>query len=706
MGYQVLVAVILGIVLGLFLGPLCSIFIPIAMAFTMLLKMVALPYICFSLIHGLGSLSKETGKKLFLCAWPYFFILWGLTFLVMFLISLLIPNSDPVIIQAHIPDPGLTLTKTLLKYLIPENPFYDLANNIVPAIAIFGLISGTALMALKNKEPFVGILEQSIQIMEKILSWIARISPIGAFAHIAVAFGMVYFEDLYKLEFYVVSFIVFSLFMTFWILPLLISNLTNIHYKDVLKIFREVCLLPFVTGIPTIVLPFLSQYIRKLSQERAESSDQKFHETSQTILPLSYSFGQIGNSIVLFFITFCAFYYRNPLEFSEKIDLGLLSLPLTLGSTPATVNSVSFLVEYFSFSSAAIELFMDTAAITTNFQVLMSVAGILTLLILSIYAYYGQVKIQLRTLLTRLGSSLLFFTIFILSIKTFIQFKDNYQDLYLSRSVSEIMPDVPKAEIFTSDQNGERGEEAPFERILNTRVLRVGYNTDSIPYCYWNKDRDLAGYDMAYAYALADDLDCRLEFVPLHFDIISEQLNRGEYDIGMCSLLMTEQRIIDMDFSHPYMEENSVLVVPIKNKSKFLDLETVLSMKDLKIGAGGANANQAQRQFPNAEVKEVSNVGDKMKEGEFDAFFDSESFAFAWCVLNPGYVVIDFQGRIGKNYYSYAIRTDSFNLASFLKSWLILKEESGFRKEMIDYWIKGKSFQKRAPRWSILNNVF
>ena len=200
--------------------------------------MVALPYICFSLIHGLGSLSKETGKKLFSCAWPYFFTLWGLTFLVMFLIHLLIPSANAVIVQAHLPDPGLTLTKTLLKYLIPENPFYDLANNIVPAIAIFGLISGTALMALKNKDPFVGILEQSIQIMEKILSWIAIISPIGAFAHIAVAVGMVYLEDLYKLEFYIISFIIFSLFMTFWILPILISSLTNIHYKNVLKIFK------------------------------------------------------------------------------------------------------------------------------------------------------------------------------------------------------------------------------------------------------------------------------------------------------------------------------------------------------------------------------------------------------------------------------------------------------------------------------------
>ena len=419
-------------------------------------------------------------------------------------------------------------------------------------------------------------------------------------------------------------------------------------------------------------------------------------------MPISYSFGQIGNSIILFFISFCGFYYRHPLELPEKVDLGLLSLPLALGSTPATASSISFLIEYFKFPSAAIELYMDTAAITTNFQVLMSVAGILTFMTLSIYSYYGQVKLQLKPLFIRLSSSLIFFTIFILSLKSLIHFRDNYEDLYLNRSVSEIMPDLPKAEILTSNSIGEGSELDPFERILSTRVLRVGYNTNSIPYCYWNKEKDLAGYDMAYAYALADDLDCKLEFIPLNFDTISEQLNRGDYEIGMCSLLMTEQRIIDMDFSHPYMEENSVLVVPIHKKKKFLNLDSVLAMKTLKIGTAGAYSSQAKRQFPLAQVFEVENEGEDLKEGKFDVFLDSQSFAFAWCVLNPGYIVIDYQGRIGKNYYSYAIRSGSFNLASFLRSWIILKEESGFRKEMIDYWIQGKSFQKRAPRWSIL----
>ena len=62
LGYQVLIAVIAGILTGLFLGPLVSVLRPISTIYVMLLQMVVLPYICLSIIHGLGSLSLPTGS--------------------------------------------------------------------------------------------------------------------------------------------------------------------------------------------------------------------------------------------------------------------------------------------------------------------------------------------------------------------------------------------------------------------------------------------------------------------------------------------------------------------------------------------------------------------------------------------------------------------------------------------------------------------
>ena len=69
-GTQVLIAVLLGIFVGLFFGPLTTGLDPIGSAYTMLLQMTVLPYITFSLIHGLGSMTPDIGKKYSVPAGP------------------------------------------------------------------------------------------------------------------------------------------------------------------------------------------------------------------------------------------------------------------------------------------------------------------------------------------------------------------------------------------------------------------------------------------------------------------------------------------------------------------------------------------------------------------------------------------------------------------------------------------------------------
>ena len=54
-------------------------------------------------------------------------------------------------------------------------------------------------MHLEKKEPLISFLDRVIKLLEKALYWLALISPIGAFAHIALAAGTVHFEDLNKL---------------------------------------------------------------------------------------------------------------------------------------------------------------------------------------------------------------------------------------------------------------------------------------------------------------------------------------------------------------------------------------------------------------------------------------------------------------------------------------------------------------------------
>lgn len=713
LGYQVLAAVLLGIFCGIFFGPLCNIVKPVGDIYVMLLQMVALPYICFSLIHGLGSITPEMGKKLFARGWFFWAALWALIFLVTYLLSFLIPKPTASFIGNGSVDHNSSLAKNFLTFLVPENPFYDLVNNIVPAIAVFGLIVGVSLMTLEKKEPLISFLERANQMIETILKWLAIIAPIGVFAHIAVATGTVHFDALYAIEFYVISFILITLFLVFWMLPALLSSLTSLTYAEVMKAFRTVCLLPFATALPTISLPFINYYMRKLA-EKEGVNDAHFRSTSQTVMPICYSFGQIGNCLVLFFILFISFFYRHPFVGSEKALLSILMIPMSVGSSATSINAVSFLIQQLNFPEESVELFTETLAITLNFQVLLSIASVLTFIILVLYSYYGLLQVKWKSLFLRVSSGLVTLLIVLFVAEKFVHLNDNYANLYMELTIQDAIPNpVPAKMMMKGEMGADRTmignpEAEPLAQILKTGVLKVGYDTENIPYCYWNRKQELVGYDVAYAYQLARDLDCTLEFIPIEINHLAEEVNSGKYDIAMAAIIMNETRIKSMGFTHPYTEQDNVLVVPNNKLSFFSNLNDVIAMPGLKFGAVGGYQQVVERHFPLGRLialPQGTEPAVELKSGNVDAWIWSHTPGFIWCLSNPDFVVADYGSLIGKRYFGYPIRSSAVDWASFLNNWLILKEQSGFKSLMTRYWIEGESPKRKQPRWSIIRNV-
>lgn len=708
-GYQVLVAVILGICTGLFFGPLTSVLSPIGSAYTMLLQMAVLPYITFSLIHGLGSISPAVGKKIFKSGWIYLLTLWVLIFLLIYLLTSLIPVSlSPLYESDGSSEIESEFTKNFLANLIPQNPFYDILNNIVPAVAIFGLISGFALMHIEKKEPLIGMLERINQTIEKILYWLGILSPIGAFVYISIAFGTIHFEDLYKLEMYIFAFIACSLFVTFWILPTLLATLTPLTFRESLSAFRYVCLLPFVTGLSTAALPFLNNYLKRLSQKH--ETHERFRETSQTVLPIAYSFGHIGNAMTLFFIFFLSYYYRHPFTDLEKTLLSILTIPLSIGSSTGNLNSILFLIQQLGFPQGATEFFLQVKSFTYNFQVLMSIASVLTLILLTIYSYYGLIEIKWKQLALRLAAPIALFALIIFGFKSYVHPSDLYQNLYMKLRISEALAHPIKAEILSSDQKGtervfsDRMIPEVFKQVVTTKVLKVGFFPNSIPYCYYNDLHELVGFDIAYAYELARDLECGLELIPFTFDRLASDLTEGVFDIGMSSIIMDEERLLQMMFTFPYYEDNTVLLVPRAKKNDYIHLKDVKAKKDFNIAAGGALYEIAKRNFPNAKVTYVLDI-EPFIRGVYDAILWSKTTAVIWCLSHPDFICIEYGNELGKSYFGYPIREHATDFGFFLNNWLTLKEQSGFKKNMENYWLHGISPEKRKPRWSILHNV-
>ncbi len=703
LGYQAFLAILLGIVAGLFFGPLTNILKPVGDVFVFTLQIVVIPYIPSLLMHGLGSLTPELAKKLFKKGWFVLVLLWFLVLVVCYIMKVLIPVPLP----SPASDFSLETTASLPgegSAPASANTMYHIFYNGVPILAIFSLIFGFAIMHLKQKDPLLSLLERINSSLEQIIKWITHVAPIGIFAHVAYVVGTVNFTDLFKLQLYVGMIIAITLFLSIWVLPVIVSCLTSIPYKELFREYKLVGFLPFATGIPTIALPYINNAMRRLA-DRKNLDLATFKATSQTIVPIGFGFAQIGNFLPLLFLFFLSFYYRHPLSGYELVMLPLLVTVFSIGIPQFTFIALPFLLSTLMLPSQGFNLYAEISAITLNFQVLLSTVSMLSFMYLVVLRYYGLLEVQWRRLLFHTGCMAAVLLAFTYVGKNFVHTTDNYNDLYYSLKMDRVISLPPHVTVYKERVPAPPSTIVPtLAKILDRGILRVGYDIYEIPFSYLNKWGELVGYDIAYAYQLAKDLDVKLEFVPIDYDTLIEDVNSGYCDIVMSAIVMDEHRILGLEFSSSYIEQPNALVVPVKYLDRYRTLEDVQQIPNLKIGAIGAYKAVVTAHFPDKILVQAT-LAD-FPQNHYDVYMWSELQSYIWCLTNPDYTTLGYKNKLGAKYFAYPMRRNTEQFVHFINEWLYLKQEQGFAYKQRQYWFLGKLYNPEAKRWSLIRDVF
>jgi Na+/H+-dicarboxylate symporter len=180
--------------------------------------MTILPYIMLSLITGLGHLSYAEVKTLVLKVGSLMLGSWGLAFTAILLMPLAFParQSASFFSTSLVQQPEATNFLTLF---IPSNPFYALAFNIVPAVVLFSITVGAALIGIEQKHGLLEDLSVLNRAMTRVTQFISRLTPFGVFALVANAAGTMSTEEFGRLQVYLSVYIALALLLTFWVLP-------------------------------------------------------------------------------------------------------------------------------------------------------------------------------------------------------------------------------------------------------------------------------------------------------------------------------------------------------------------------------------------------------------------------------------------------------------------------------------------------------
>ncbi len=722
----VLIGGTLGIVTGLFFGDDAAILRPVGTTYVKLMEVVVFPYIICSLLHGLGRLAPDTAWRLFRCSWHIYLALWGVTFLVIFLLSFAIPPAPPPsFIDASVPEKSLGL----LDLLIPANPFLDLVQNHLPAIVIFSIIYGIAIQRVENKEAFLSVLNLIRAASVTIWHWVVLLAPFGVFALFADTAGTLAPAALADLSLYLVTLLFGTLVLAFWILPSVMAALCPMTTREVLRDLQGALVIAVVTSLSVAALPFIQQATEKLAK-RAAIEDKDCGEIIKTTLAVSYPLAQLGNFFIWLFVLFAAFYYRIPLSFGEQLALPFVSLLSGFGSPTSSVDAVAFLTDWLTFPAEATNLYVGMMTITRYGQVVASVMGFAFISFLVTLGYYGK----LAPRMPRLAASLVVALLAVAAVTTAGRIVESrmvkpdaspYLAYELSpddtRGVEAVIEQPGAADQPGEHATGQVGGQAvdsagaaqvspatsTMERIKQAGEIKIGFNPYIIPFSYRNDRGELVGFDIAYAYQLARHLQVRLRLIPFTWDGLEQDLADRRFDLALSGIYVTDERLQRFAVSEPYLKSPVALIVRADAVAGYLSRATIESQEDLTIAVfdDPVMVALAGRVLPDAKVVVLPSYEALPEHPEVDAAIWTLEQAKAWAAPRADYTAVVPQDLGGRFLIAYLLPADALQFREFLDYWLELQTVNGFSERMVRRWIEGKPDATPKPRWSILRDV-
>lgn len=691
----------LGILTGLFFGEYCSIFSPWASAYIMILKVTTIPYLFCAIIHGIGQLYTSQALQILKNGLLFIALAWvinlGMIYCGVFLFSY---NPGPSMAN-YVASPPSSIN--FAEILIPDNIFYALGNNIVPAIVVFSLVLGISLMHIRDKMPLMHLLTVLVDSLTKITSWISRITPIGTFIIIANQVGTIQLSTIKQVSTYIIVYILMICILVFWIFPRIISSLTNINASRWVKDLFPILLLGYTTNVIIVCLPFIIELIKKEIQQFLPTQDRVQSQIQGTVsivfnLPL-------GSLFISLFVFFIAIFYGNPLHLTAQVQLFISAFLTSLGSVGlgAWINSLNFILDTLGLPLEAVNIYLTTLPFVSGFQSMVSVMEIASLSLLITLACHKLLTPKIGRVLRKSLFTVIPVFALIIAIKT-------YNPL---PKIQNCTPSIYEVQLLPSLSVGSPGckienDQDPLSRILLTKTLRVGYSANVVPFCFINHYGHLSGFDLAFAEQLAFDLGCQLVLVPMDYGRIVQQLSNNEFDIAMSAVSITEDRLPQLYFSKPYLEAAIVFVGKEKERKRLSSLDYIAS-NQIKIAAlkGSSYEKEAQQVFPNNSIIPLDNYDD-FANSDADLLFWSENQAISWVVLHPGYTIIHPCPEIGADTLAYAMPQGANLLLNYVNLWLDLKKQQGFTEQQYDLWILGKTetVTPAEPHWSILKDVF
>lgn len=695
-----------GILCGITFGEYCGYLRVVGEAYIGLLQMTVLPFIAVSLITNLGKLNARVARRVAWSALLAALLLWAVGLIGIPILTLIFPPMESAsFFSASMLSAPPELN--IVSLFIPANFFHSLASGLVPAIVVFCVCIGIALMHLPHRDRLLQPLEVINQALLRVNSYVVRTTPVGVFALVADSSGSLKLSQIERLQAYVLAYLVGVSIYTLWILPMIVSLLTPFTYREVLRLSKESLLTAFATGKTITVIPLLIDQTDQFLHEHGYDLESE-NPDARTLYPLIYSLPNLGSLLTLVFIPFAAWYIGEPL-LSRQYPLLLSTGLLTYFGKP--IIAIPFLLDLMRLPVDTFELFVVSGVYLSRFGDLLSVMTLVAFTLITAASLQGWFQLNTSRLPRFLAVTAVLACIGIVVPHQYLK-----RALHHSNDKKRVLEQM---QVLVNDRGylllenppvmpAEDVNERVLDRLNRTSRLRVGYLPDNLPYTFLNQHGHLVGLDIDMALLLSQELQCEITFVPVTNENMVSLLNTGRIDVVMSGVPITTNGLRTMRFSAAYLDVSWALMVEDHNRHDFTSLERIQELDRFRIAVprGDYFRRKMEVVFPQASFVEVESVRELLNSNtQADAILVEAEGGAAWTLIYPSYHVVVPSGTDIKQPLGYAVSLKQGEFASFLSRWIDLKKKSGEFDRIYRHWILGEGATPPLKPWSIIRNV-
>ncbi|MET3729419.1 aerobic C4-dicarboxylate transport protein [Fictibacillus halophilus] len=336
--FQVLTAIAVGVLVGLFWPDFGKQMKPVGDTFINAVKMVIAPIIFLTIVLGIAKMGdmKKVGKvggKAFI----YFEIVTTLALVIgLIVVNVLKPGAgldfDKLekgdVSQYTSEEGGKIDWIEFVTHIVPSNMVDAFAKGDILQVLFFSILFGVGLTALGNSgKIIIEFFEKLLNVFFKIVGYIMKAAPLGAFGAMAFTIGNYGLESLVPLGKLMIAVYTTMFFFVFIVLNL-ICKMYGFSLWKYLKFIKEELLIVLGTSSSESVLPRMMNKMEKFGCSKSVVG---------LVIPTGYSFNLDGTSIYLSMaVVFLAQVFGIDLSLTQQLTIIAVLMLTSKGAAAVT----------------------------------------------------------------------------------------------------------------------------------------------------------------------------------------------------------------------------------------------------------------------------------------------------------------------------------------------------------------------------------